>query len=338
MALSDYYARLRAWGCVWVLGCYAAGLSLPVLNAATPAEDPRVATTSAAARDAATKVLTSIRFTPAAQKKVSSVLEDVSLYRRLPRQTIDCEPDLYLHLIRNPELVVNMWTTLGVTKMVMDRVGQGVFQVQDGEGTKGSVELLASSDELQVIYSEGSYTGPLYPRTVRGRSLILLRSKYHSDARGRMLVSSDLDFFLAIENFGVDLVARTFAPSIGKAADHNFAETALFASKLSRTAETNEPALIRLTEKLQRVTPESKENFLRVASLVDDKLAAVRADTEQRQQEQVSAAQQAASGSPVVTHSSNATVPRQPAGRIQPVRTQSPPGHRAAKPPVPGRK
>jgi len=274
----------QVWFCVFVF------TSTAVTRAA---EDPAKPTTSRAARDEAVRALPLQQLPDKVQAKIKGVLSDLSLYRRLPRQTIDCEPDLYLHLIRNPELVVNMWTAMGITQMAMDRIGPDTYKVSDGEGTKGVVQLLYSSDDLHVIYSEGTYDGNLYPRTVRGKSLILLRSKYAPDQRGRMMITNSLDLFLSIDNIGVEILAKTFSPSVGKTADHNFAETAGFVGKVSQTAETNPAGLARLVGKMQRVDQDSRAEFVQVSNQVEEKLVNLARATQQNNPQQATFPQKA---------------------------------------------
>jgi hypothetical protein len=162
---------------------------------------------------------------------------------------------------------------MGITRMQLDRLDARQYQVADGEGTKGRMEYLYTSPEVNVIYSEGTYDGPLYPRTVRGKCLMLLRSDYRRDSSGRYSVVTLLDTFLAVDNLGVEVLAKTFQPLIGKAADHNFTETANFVANLSHTAESNEAGLLRLGRKLSRVDAQTRERFLQLVSAVPQKLA-----------------------------------------------------------------
>ena len=237
-------------------------------------DDPRTkANTSRAAREEALRAMPLARLDRDARTKASAVIKNVSIYRRLPVQTIDCDPELYAFLMRHPEVVVNLWQVMGITRMQLDPLDPTRYKVADGEGTKGQMEYLFTSGNVNVIYSEGTYDGPLYPRTVRGKCLMLLRSDYRRGANGRYSIVTQLDTFLAVDNLGVEVLAKTFQPLIGKAADHNFTETATFVSNLSRTAETNEDGLLRLGRKLNRVDATTRERFLELVSAVPQRLA-----------------------------------------------------------------
>jgi hypothetical protein len=238
------------------------------------ADEPRAkANTSRAARDEALRALPFDKLERDARAKATTVIKNVSIYRRLPVQVVDCDPELYAFLAQHPDVVVNLWQVMGITKMQLDRLDPTHFKVADGEGTKGQMEYLYTSGNVNVIYSEGAYDGPLYPRTVRGKCLMLLRSDFRRVEGGRYLIVTQLDTFLAVDNLGVEVLARTFQPLIGKAADHNFTETATFVANLSRTAETNEEGLLRLGRKLNHLDAATRNRFLELVAAVPQKLA-----------------------------------------------------------------
>jgi hypothetical protein len=256
------------------LAIWAICLAIILLTASPVAHaEQTAANTSRAAREEALRALPLDKLNRGSRAKAGGVVKNLSIYRRLPAQTIECDPELFAFLMRHPEVVVNIWQVMGITKMQLDRMDSTHYKVADGEGTKGQMEYLYTSPNVSVIYSEGTYDGPLYPRTVRGRCLMLLRSDYRRTASGRPAIVAQLDTFLSVDNLGVEVLARTFQPLIGKAADHNFTETANFVANLSRTAETNEEGLLRIGRKLNRIDAATRERFLELISAVPQKLA-----------------------------------------------------------------
>ncbi|MGC4002422.1 MAG: hypothetical protein QM811_04475 [Pirellulales bacterium] len=280
--------------------CRAAGLctiavAVSVAGTARAAEDPNAGTNSKAARDEAYRAVPFDKMSRESGAAVKAVLDNASLYRRMPRESIDCEPDLYLQCMRNPELIVNMWTSMSITKMTMDKIAPGQYRMADGDGTKGLVQLLYASENTHIVLSEGTYTGPMIARTVRGRCVLIVRSNYGLDNRGRMQITSTLDMFLAIDNLGVELLAKTFSGTVAKASDHNFGETLAFVSKLSKTSENNPDGVIRMARKIPHVEPEVIESFCETVTQVEPKLEMVRRAYVQR----TAANEAAAAGRPV---------------------------------------
>ena len=235
-----------------------------------PVRSPK-ATTSRAARQSALRSIPFDKLDANARAKVSSVLPKVSVFRRLPIRVVQCDPDLYLFLVRHPDVIVNIWDVLGITQMTMQQTGPTTFQVADYAGTTGSIEYLHHSHDTHLIYAEGSYDGPLNARPVRGRGLMILKTGYVREPDGRYYITSRLDVFMHVEHLGVELLARTFQPLVGKVADINFTQTVAFIGSLSRTAEMNRPGVQRLADKLSKVQPEVREQFALVARRVAQK-------------------------------------------------------------------
>jgi hypothetical protein len=238
---------------------------------------PDEADTSQQARDDAIQSLPLNELTAETRRKLMAVCERPTIFRRCPQKSIICDPALHVFLIRNPEIVVNIWQLMGVANMTADRQGPYLWKGSDGAGTTCDVELVYGTDNLHIIYSDGYYEGSLLKHKVNGRCVMCLKTGYASGPDRRPYIANRLDLFLQIDNLAADAVARTLSPWVGKVADANFQESCVFASKLSQTAEQNGPGVQRLTEKLTRVQPPIREEFSRVTSTVPERLAAMAA-------------------------------------------------------------
>lgn len=259
----------------WLAICAATACGTLALRPHTAAAEARAdeADTSDRARDQALSVLPLDQLTAESRRKIMAVCESPSIYRRLPQKTIDCDPELYRFLIRNPEVVVNIWQLMGVVNMVAERIGPYAWKGDDSTGTRCEAELIYGTDNLHVLYCDGYYEGSLLKRKTTGRCVLILQSGYGQDTARRPLVGSRLDVFLQLDNVGADLIARTFSPWVGKVADSNFAESCKFAAKVSQTAESNGPGMQRLADKLTNCQPDVREGFARVSSGVQERAA-----------------------------------------------------------------
>lgn len=223
--------------------------------------------TSRAARDEAIRAIPWARLTPDAQQKVGWVLGNTSVFRRLPVRIIQCDPDLYLFLVQNPDVVVNIWEVLGVSHLTLGRQGPNAYRVTDDIGTVGTLEFLYRSRDLQLAFVDGTYNGPMFGHRIRGRGIMLLRSQYVREADGRCLITSQLDAFMNIEPGGAEFLTKTFQPVVGKIADSNFQQSVGFLACLCRTAEVNQAGMIRLASKLTRVPPEVRQRLAALSQL-----------------------------------------------------------------------
>ena len=199
-------------------------------------------------RQTAIRTIPMNKLTKQAQRKLASVVNSPSIYRRLPITTIQADPDLQTFLVRYPEIVVNIWQIMGVTKMSSKRISDFVLATDDGVGTTSKADLVYGSGDLHVYYCEGKYDGPMMLRPVKGRCVVLLKTEYFTARDGKTYSKNRLDIFLKLDNIAASVVAKTVHPLIGSTADHNFVESMKFLENLSQTAESNGPGVQRLAQ------------------------------------------------------------------------------------------
>jgi hypothetical protein len=258
MVVSDHGAPARAdrtaapisasdsWrGCLAVFAMALVSLQIAVAPV-TAADTLSKASTTRATRDEAARSIPLSRLAPEARDRVSAVLNDTSLYRRLPIETVDCEPDLFAFIVNNPDVMVNIWQLMGVTNVSLDRLDADHFRCSDGDGTTAKVEVVYRGSGAQVIYAEGFYDGPLFPKTVRGQCVMILKYASTRAANGRFEETVRLDTFLHVDNIGLEIIAKLFQGVVGRTIDHNFGETVAFMGSMSHTAETNPRGIARV--------------------------------------------------------------------------------------------
>ena len=204
------------------------------------------------------------RLTAQAQQRILSVADSPTLYRRLPTQAIDCDPEMFTFLSRNAEVLVGLWELMGITSVQTQRTGPYRFEALDGTGTTCSIDLVYGDPNVHIFVADGSYDGKLVTKPVRGRGVFVLRSSYSASASGRTTVTGTIDCFVKIEGLGADLVARTLSGLIGRSADNNFTETAKFMAQISQASEMNTPAMIDVAYRLPQVSNGTRQQFVDV--------------------------------------------------------------------------
>lgn len=224
-------------------------------------------------REEAIRSLPLKNMTAETRRKLMAVIERPTVYRRLPEQSIDCDPALHLFLLRNPEVVVNIWQVMGISNMTAERQGPYAWKGNDGQGTICDIELVYGTDDLHVLYSDGCYEGTLIKQKLTGRCVLILKTAYAQTANRRWAVGNRMDVFLQIDNQAADVVARTLSPLVGKVADGNFHECCYFSSRLSQTAEQNPQGMQRIVEKLKQVEPPVRDEFAKITAAVQQRAA-----------------------------------------------------------------
>lgn len=252
----------------------------------TPAEElignPLEASSSPEVRQNAIQSIPLDQLDATGRAKIDKVLSNVTFYRRLPVRVIECDPELYLFLIRHPDVVVNIWQVLGVTQFQLQQVAPGAFQAVDAVGTRGKLELLHASDDLHLAYGDGAYEGPLSVRPARGCFLLILKSGYLRDTEGHCYITSRMDCFLNLEPGATELVTKVLQPVVGKVIDANFTQSVGFVGSLSHTARLNPRGVERLSTRLRYVQPEVREQLATMAARIAAQHGVKNADTEPR--------------------------------------------------------
>lgn len=247
-----------------VAGWAIAGISLRAAPAGGT-ELPSRYSTNRLAREETLRELPLAALHESVRSRIEQVVARPTLYRRMPLEVIRCDPELYLFLVRYPEVVVNMWQLMGVTRVAVQRQGPYEYDVQDGAGTVSRVELVYGTRSQHLFLADGYYEGALLPRRSTGRCVLLLSSGYTHDRQQQVYVTSRLDVFLQLDNAGAEIVARTLQPVLGRTADLNFHETLRFVGQVSQVAETNGPGVQRLVTRLTDIQPAVRDRFAQLA-------------------------------------------------------------------------
>ncbi|MBN01517.1 MAG: hypothetical protein CMJ77_20575 [Planctomycetaceae bacterium] len=224
------------------------------------------ATTSRSAKENAIDSIPFENLTPEARQRINRVIKKPSMYRRMPMNVVSCDPKMYQFLVRHPEVIVNIWQLMGITKVSCKRMGPFTMDAADGVGTVTSVELVYGDKDTHIIFCEGHYNGPLFRRPLTGRCVLVLKSKYRQDQNAAWNVTNRLDVFLQVDHVGVDVFTRTLHPLLGKSADINFVESTKFLERISRTSESNGPGMQRLAARLDQVDADVKQRFAELAT------------------------------------------------------------------------
>ncbi|MCA9132629.1 MAG: hypothetical protein KDA45_05730 [Planctomycetales bacterium] len=201
-------------------------------------------------------------------REVRDVLENPSYFRRMPPQQIACDPQMFTFLVRRPEVMVNIWELMGITKVKAQRTSAFTFLANDGVGTACKCELVYSDGSLHIYLGNGTYDGTLAPRKVTGRCVCILRTENQSEPGARPNIEGTMDVFLKLDNFGADLLTRTIGPFVGKTADYNFVETAKFISEISQICQMNPAAAQALAMKLDRVDETTRREFAEIVTRI----------------------------------------------------------------------
>jgi len=198
-------------------------------------------------------------------------LRTATLFRRLPTEVVTCDPALLELVLTKPEVMVDLWRTLGISRLALDPTGPGQWRLADGYGTEGQLRLLHQERHarggLLVFHGRGGYTGPLAPKRLTGSCLVVLRhAATDPDPLGRPRQTVQIDAFLDVDGLGLELVTRTLQPLIVRSAAMNLREISLFVTQFAAAAERNPTGVERLAARMARTAPADRTLLVRLAT------------------------------------------------------------------------
>lgn len=261
-------ASLFRYAAVWPLAILTALAIVIGSNNFAQAQTTEKGDTSDASRNQCLQAIPRQQISQRNWAKLQPVLNRPSLYRRMPIQVISTDSDMFLFLLRYPEVVTNIWELMGVANIKISRTSPTTFHAVDSGGSETNVELIHASETMHIWYGEGNYRGPVLKRKIQGRCVGVLHSGFSRGPEGANYATARLDVFLTIDDIGGDIMARSLGPVVGSTTDANFAEAAHFVSRVSQISAENGPGVEGLAQKLTRVQPPVRNYFGQLAATV----------------------------------------------------------------------
>lgn len=241
-----------------------------VIGEAVAADKSFEASTSAEVRAEAIAAISLKSISPEYREAVAEVLDDTSLFRRMPTQVVDCQPAMFTFLAKNPEVLVEIWRELGITKVELERIDANSFRMADGAGTTGTLTIVEQVCEPNaqnrfVMFAEGGYEGKPFHKTVKAQCVLLLRSGSVVEHDGRTYVAARMDSFIHIDRASLEVFAKVVQPLVGRIADRNFADTITFVGGFSQAAEQQPARIKHLAESLENVSASRRRELTKIA-------------------------------------------------------------------------
>jgi len=225
-------------------------------------------TSSREAKEAAIQRIPFQQLTPEASARLKTVVASSSYFRSMPSETVDCDPEMFTFLVRHPEVIVNIWEVMDVTKVSLQRSGPYQLQGSDGAGTASKMDLVFGNESMHIYFANGSYQGNLWARELNGKCVVILHNRPGPLPGGKQGIVASMDIFMKLDNIGADLVVKTLGPLMGKTADYNFTECASFCSQISQTAEHNPYGIHQLAKRLTKIDPKIRDQFIATTTSV----------------------------------------------------------------------
>lgn len=211
------------------------------------------------------------RLSAAVQETVERATRAATIQRSLPPASVTCDAAFLDFALSRPDVMVDLWRALGISRLSLDPVAPGQWRLADGYGTTGTVQLLhrerTATGGMCIFIAHGGYTGSLSPRDLTGSCLVVVRyDAIGPDRDGRERQGVAIDAYLDVDGLGLEIVTRTLQPLIMRSAAANMREICLFVSQLTAAAARNPVAMARLGERMERTPPQDRRAFAALAA------------------------------------------------------------------------
>ncbi len=218
--------------------------------------------------------------------KLEDVVDNATVWHRTPAEVFACNPELYLLLLNEPILTLELWKNFGVADASLQQQGPGQFQGADGHLSSGRWEFVYRSPELNVIYAEGQYRGPLLGTTLETKSVLVLRTVFFQERDGKQYVKHQLDGFVKAESGSLKPIAKALRPIFQKSVEATMQESLWFVSLMCRYTHFDPHSIARALDQTENVREPVKTQMQKILNplLASTPLRKEPANTDQNDQ------------------------------------------------------
>jgi len=122
---------------------------------------------------------------------------------------------MYQHLLDHPPFTAALIRRLNLGRYQSESRGPGRFWGDDGDGTKGIVELVYEDPAARIYFLEGTHESRLLPH-VTGKAVVFLRISVMRDASGNEATDSTLVAYTKLDNWFLAGVVSFLHPLVDK--------------------------------------------------------------------------------------------------------------------------
>ncbi len=202
------------------------------------------------------------------QARCAAVINNISLYRRMPTISFEVHPMAYQYYVSHPDVAVAVWRNLQVTKMNLWQTGADDYECDDKAGTLAIVDYLYRSPGLQIVYCDGDFASPFISKPIHASGIFALKTEFKPQPDGRFFVVHTADVFISFPSTTIETAAKLISPISNMIADRNFREVSLFVHTMSKAMQTQPGWIEQMCSKLEGVLPQRKEEMLQLTANV----------------------------------------------------------------------
>jgi hypothetical protein len=242
-------------------------------TAAEDAPRPEVTTVSTGtssrrARSTAIDELGLHRLPQPNQQLVQGVIDEISLFRRLPSFRCEVDPQVHDYFVHHPDVAVSIWRAMGISEVELSRTGDWTYGMDTNDGTTGRINVLYRSRESCLILCSGMFKSPFLQAPIAARSVMHVRTQFSTDQQGRTFATHQADMFVSFPSQKIETVAKLISPVSNVIVDRNFQEISLFIHVMWLAMGRQPGWVEQIVGQLEGVTEEQRQELIKLTARV----------------------------------------------------------------------
>ena len=147
--------------------------------------------------------------------RLYEIIDDYTTVNKVGPIRTGLSESLYRQLLDRPPLAAALINRLDIGLYTSEARSSGRFWGDDGEGTKGIVQLVYEDRTSRIYYLEGFHDSRLLPN-IAGKAVVFLRMDSVKDVDGIDAVDSTMAAYTKLDNRILSGLASILRPLIGK--------------------------------------------------------------------------------------------------------------------------
>ena len=165
--------------------------------------------------------------------RLSAIVDDYTTVNKVGPVRTGLPESLYRQLLNRPPLTAALIKRLDIGLYKSEARGPDRFWGDDGEGTKGIVQLVYQDRTSRIYYLEGSHDSRLLPN-ISGKAVLFLRTDSVKDADGVEAMDSTMVSYMRLDNRILSGVVTLLRPIIGGTINRKLSKGVETVNRLSR--------------------------------------------------------------------------------------------------------
>lgn len=192
--------------------------------------------------------------------KVRLVLERPTLFSQGPTETFICQPEVYMHLLGNPDTVASGWQKLGAQCLTIRRQAPGQFTWSDDQGSSILWQTAHASGAARVWFAEGQVRPGAKMPLVPVQCVVILQHGIVKRQGQDTQVRHNADVFIHTDSKLATVVTKMMGPSAPRMAEQAIGQMQMFFAAMATYCHQHPeqaPVLVNLRIQPVAATPAS---------------------------------------------------------------------------------